>query len=193
MKNIIIFLMALATVLCAADKHPKLRENLKCITDSSGNGKHIDPDYVYNANRVVLYFGASWCGYCKQFYNEKLLPYYDSLGAVVLYVSLDDNKNTTYKYMRKSKMPWNVVMPGTGCVDNMKRLYKTTGGIPELVALDSTDRIISKGNAFDSFEKLKSEITKSRINSVAIDSIITQMHNAGIPDSLINELINRSK
>lgn len=189
----IIMITMLLVMSVFADTHPVLREQLKCIANSSGDEKHIEPNYVYDANRVILYFGASWCGACRDFYQTKLLSNYDSLGAVVLYVSIDDNKNTTYKYMRKSKMPWNVVMPNTGCVDKMKRLYKVGNTIPEMAVLDSMDNVITKGDAWRSFDNLLKYIDRTKTNTKATESIRDQMRKAGIPDSLINELVTRSK
>ncbi len=96
---------------------------------------------------VALYFSAAWCGPCRQFTPSLVAHYNRRRDKRALYelvfVSSDRSPQEMSGYMKAEQMPWLAVDFGqTGVIEGLKREYGGKG-IPCLVVIDSTGKVLS--------------------------------------------------
>jgi nucleoredoxin len=95
---------------------------------------------------IGLYFSAHWCGPCRKFTPE-LVDYYKRVTPQhsefeVIFVSSDRSNYAMQNYMREANMPWPAI--DYQKLEGKEAIKKYAGsGIPCLVLLDSTGKVIS--------------------------------------------------
>jgi nucleoredoxin len=128
------------------DKRPsRIVAALKgAIVDS--DGKPAAMDSLEQTKVFALYYGASWCGPCRQFspslvkYITGVVPQNPHLTVVLMSNDKDDAE--MLKYMKEEKMPW----PALKLTDlnNSPLLLSYTGtGIPQLVITDRNGKVLA--------------------------------------------------
>ena len=126
-----------------ANKFPEKLINAK--------GKGINPATALKGKTVAIYFSASWCGPCRGF-TPKLVEFYKYVAKrdniEVVLVSSDKNERAMMNYMKADKMPWLAVPFNAKEMMELKKQF-STGGIPQLVILDSEGKLISKNARWD--------------------------------------------
>lgn len=94
---------------------------------------------------VFIYFSANWCGPCRAFTPE-LCQFYRANGGgtkfEVVFVSADHSAEDMDAYMTADDMPWWGVRHGSASAQALTRAYAGQG-IPDLVLLDPTGRVIA--------------------------------------------------
>jgi nucleoredoxin len=123
------------------------------LVRSTNNGlQPVDDAPVAAARYIAIYYSAQWCPPCHAF-TPKLVQFYNSFKPAhpdfdLVFVSEDRDENQMHDYMQEMAMPWPAIRydqlqhpPGT---------FKGTGiegfannGIPDLVLLDSTGKVLS--------------------------------------------------
>ena len=130
----------------AADAMSKF---LKGALVRSQNGSVVPADDEAFANKklIGLYFSAQWCGPCRKF-TPKLVEYYNRVSNQhpefeIVFFSLDKSASAMESYMREDKMPWPAI--DYAKLQEKEALKKNSGGdgIPSLVVVDATGRVIS--------------------------------------------------
>lgn len=114
------------------------------LTDATG--KEIEPAGLEQAQVIALYYGASWCGPCRQFspslvkFVNRVMPENPHLAVVML--SNDKTDPPLYAYMRDEAMPWPVVT-----LSRVNKIPLLTGyvknGIPQLVIVDRHGQVLA--------------------------------------------------
>jgi nucleoredoxin len=112
----------------------------------SGALVHSDDETLANKKLIAFYFSAHWCGPCRKF-TPQLVEYYNRVAPQhpefeVVFFSFDKSASAMEGYMRETNMPWPAIdyqkLPGK------EVLKKNAGdGIPSLVLVDSTGKVIS--------------------------------------------------
>jgi len=164
MKNILKCLMALiicASNVCTAEEK-KEETNIGDLLDRviphlmNSKGEKIEIKALKEKKYIVFFWSASWCGPCRKF-TPKLVEYYKNNGGgdqfEVIFIGVDKTEEKMQAYMKKNVMKWPTIdfpeRRGTG----IKNFAK--GGIPRIMVVDKTGKILSKGSAYAGLAKLK--------------------------------------
>ena len=139
-------LMATKHVLYEATKGELVRMQNDRITVA-------DEDALANKKLIALYFSAHWCPPCRKFTPE-LVDYYNRVitqhpEVEIVLVSSDRSADAMQKYMRETKMPWPAIDFAKIAGKEAISKYKGKGGIPCLVLIDATGRVVSDNYADD--------------------------------------------
>ncbi len=117
------------------------------------NGLQALPDTTLAPARfIAVYYSAQWCPPCHAF-TPKLVQFYNSFKPThpdfdLIFVSEDHDENQMHDYMQEMAMPWPAVrydqlMHPTGTFKGSGIEGYANSGIPDLVLLDSTGRVLS--------------------------------------------------
>ena len=114
-----------------------LRNRMQVLRDGKLVG--FDPAERSEPEVYLVYFGAQWCGPCRQF-SPELVRTYERLNQEapdyfeLVFVSSDRDSDEQLKYVREVGMPWPVVkFSALGRVEPLERW--AAKGIPNLVAV----------------------------------------------------------
>ncbi len=96
--------------------------------------------------KIGVYFSASWCPPCRAF-SPQLVAAYNQIKAEgkpfeIVLVTSDKDKRSMEAYMEDHEMAWLAVPFGDKHIDILKEKCAVSG-IPKLVIMDSTGKIIS--------------------------------------------------
>jgi nucleoredoxin len=95
---------------------------------------------------IAFYFSAHWCGPCRKFTPE-LVDYYKRVAPEhpefeIVFYSEDKSQYAFETYMRETNMPWLAIdYPKVKSKDALAKIAGS--GIPSLVLVDSTGKVIS--------------------------------------------------
>ena len=107
---------------------------------------HADDDAFANKKLIAFYFSAHWCGPCRKF-TPQLVDYYNRVASQhpefeIVFYSYDKSPSAFETYMRETDMPWLAI--DYSKLKGKELLAKNAGnGIPSLVLVDSTGKLIS--------------------------------------------------
>jgi len=108
-------------------------------------GRAINSAALQEANHVVLFFSASWCGPCRRF-TPQLKEFYQRFSQqhriAVIYVSSDRSADQMTQYLEGSDMPWHAVPYSRVDESGLKRQFNARGGIPNVVILDRDGEVV---------------------------------------------------
>jgi len=116
----------------------------------NGASARVDDTALANKKLIAFYFSAEWCGPCRKF-TPQLVDYYKRVAPEhpefeVVFYSMDRSLFAMEKYMRDENMPWPAI--DYGKLKDKETLKKNAGnGIPSLVLVDSTGKLISSSYA----------------------------------------------
>lgn len=106
----------------------------------------FDDDPIEKKKLIALYFSAHWCAPCRAF-TPKLVEFYNRVAPQhpefeIIFVSFDKSQFAFETYMREANMPWPAI--DFQKVAGKEAIRKYAGdGIPCLVVLDSTGKVVS--------------------------------------------------
>lgn len=101
---------------------------------------------IGNKKLIAYYFSAHWCAPCRKF-TPQLVEYYNRVASQhpefeIVFYSFDKTAADMEGYMRETNMPWPAV--DWEKREEKKELLNAAGdGIPSLVLVDSTGKIVS--------------------------------------------------
>jgi nucleoredoxin len=106
----------------------------------------FDDEPLEKKKLIALYFSAHWCAPCRSF-TPRLVEFYNRVAPQhpefeVIFVSFDKSQFAFETYMREANMPWPAI--DYQKVTGKEAIRKYAGdGIPCLVVLDSTGKVVS--------------------------------------------------
>ena len=108
------------------------------------------PDLVKKKKYLFIYQGANWCPPCRAF-SPTLVAFYNHFYASngdfeLIFVSLDKSQSEMDTYMKREKMPWAGLKPGSKGAKALQSKYKGSG-IPSLTLIDENDKVLA--HSFD--------------------------------------------
>jgi nucleoredoxin len=121
-----------------------LKEDL--VQLHNGTVAHADETALANKKLIAFYFSAEWCVPCRKF-TPQLVEYYKRVAPdhpefEVVFYSRDRSLFAMEKYMQEQNMPWLAI--DYSKLKEKEVLTKSAGnGIPSLVLVDSTGKVIS--------------------------------------------------
>lgn len=147
-------------------RHSRLAEALKS-NRVDAQGKPLAEDAIDDATVYVLYFGASWCGPCRQFspdlvkFMDAAMPANPKLAVVML--NADENEAEMLKYMQSEKMPFPAVKFAT--LKTLGTVYGYGGGsIPQLVVTDRHGKVLA--NTFENGRHSNPKNTLAKLKKI---------------------------
>lgn len=109
------------------------------------NGRLFDSRALREANYVILFFSAQWCGPCRRF-TPNLIEFHHQYSQrariAVVYVSADRSVEQMMQYLQSRDMPFLAVPHHRVEQSGLKRKFNSRGGIPKLVVLDRGGEIV---------------------------------------------------
>lgn len=128
--------------------YPLVKGDLVCWKD--GSLARFDDQSLEKKKLIALYFSAHWCGPCRKF-TPQLVEYYNRVASQhpefeLIFVSNDRSPFGFQTYMKDMQMPWPAI--DYQKVSDKTAITKYAGnGIPDLVLLDASGRILSDSYA----------------------------------------------
>jgi nucleoredoxin len=128
------------------DKRPaRVAAALKSVMVDS-DGKPLAKDDLDHQTLFALYYGASWCGPCRQF-SPSFVKYINSVAAdnphlTVVLLSNDEKDADMLKYMKEENMPFAAV-PIKAMRDSGLLMCYLKGSIPQLTIVDRYGKIVA--------------------------------------------------
>lgn len=119
-----------------------------------GAGRPVAQADFADAQIFVLYYGASWCGPCRQF-SPDLVKFINEVGPKnprmkVVLMSNDKKDADMFGYIAAEKMPWSA-MPLSQLNKAPSLLRYVRGSIPHLVVVDRQGNVLAdsyRGNQY---------------------------------------------
>lgn len=106
-----------------------------------------DDEALANKKLIAFYFSAHWCAPCRKF-TPQLVEYYNRVAREhpefeIVFFSFDRTGSAMESYMREANMPWPAI--DYQKLQSKEALKQNAGGdgIPSLVVVDPTGRVIS--------------------------------------------------
>jgi nucleoredoxin len=121
---------------------------------NSGSVGHADDDAIASKKLIAIYFSAHWCPPCRKFTPE-LVAYYNRVAPQhpefeIVFYSADRSATAMQDYMRETNMPWPAI--DYEKLPTKEAIRKYTGkGIPCLVLVDQTGKVVSDSYAGDQY------------------------------------------
>jgi nucleoredoxin len=113
---------------------------------SNGAVVRTEDESLASKKLIAIYFSAHWCPPCRRFTPE-LVEYYNRVAPQhpefeLVFFSFDRSNYAMETYMREASMPWPAI--DYQKLEGKEAIKKYAGkGIPCLVLLDSTGKVIS--------------------------------------------------
>ena len=149
-----LIVLILLVGLTQLNSYPPLEKTItSALVDRRGNEMSVTE--LQTKDYVLVYFSASWCPPCRKFTPE-LVKFYkehsDTRNFEVVFVSSDRSRSEMKDYMKKYRMPWLAVKYSSYRTrTRLKKLYGGRGGIPNLVILNSSGKVLAssyKGGSY---------------------------------------------
>src|SRR6202011_2118469 len=112
----------------------------------NGDVVRADEAVLEKKKLIAFYFSAHWCGPCRKF-TPQLVDYYKRVAPEhpefeIVFYSEDKSQYAFETYMRETNMPWLAIdYPKVKSKDALQKIAGS--GIPSLVLVDSTGKVIS--------------------------------------------------
>ena len=112
----------------------------------NGSLARFDDEALGKKKLIALYFSAHWCAPCRKF-TPQLVDYYKRVAPEhpefeIVFYSEDKSQYAFETYMRETNMPWLAIdYPKVKTKDALQKIAGS--GIPSLVLVDSTGKVIS--------------------------------------------------
>jgi len=124
----------------------------------------VDDEVIGRKKLIAYYFSAHWCQPCRKF-TPKLVEYYNQIiqqhpEFEVVFYSQDKSAADMESYMREANMPWPAIAFDKRA-DKREILQAAGAGIPSLVVVESTGRLVSasfNGDKYLGPEKVLADI-----------------------------------
>lgn len=120
------------------------------VRPKNGALVHADDEALSHKKLIAFYFSAHWCAPCRKF-TPQLVEYYNRVAPQhpefeIVFYSFDKSAAEMEAYMRVANMPWPAI--DYQKLAEKKMLTTNAGdGIPSLVLVDSSGKIISSSYA----------------------------------------------
>ena len=113
----------------------------------SKDSQQVEFEALLNKSEItLLYFSAHWCGPCKNFTANFLIPFYEEMKSSgksleIVYVSLDKNQEQFNEYY--SEMPWKAFNFSDSRREPLKVQFDVQG-IPSLILVNKFGEAVTK-------------------------------------------------
>ncbi|WP_231932306.1 MULTISPECIES: TlpA disulfide reductase family protein [Butyricimonas] len=124
------------------------------VQDAEGNFFTL---YSIKAKMKIVDFWASWCAPCRALTPQLKALYeeFHNQGLEIVGISMDDNKERWLKAIEEENMTWiqGSNLEGFSRENSLCQLYNITNGIPYLVLMDESNRIVAAGAKLEPLQK----------------------------------------